>query len=201
MKEKLHIIPHVHAVDVNDRNKLLGHASFVIWFTGLSGSGKSTLASQLEQELHKQGIHTYILDGDNIRTGLNKDLNFSADARTENIRRIGEVSKLFIDAGVVVLSAFVSPYKEDREAVKQLVGAERFVEVFVDCPLHVCEARDVKGLYAKARAGQISNFTGVNAPFEVPEKPDVHIKSAEISVEEGVSTLRDAIQSKLKIDE
>ena len=149
------IIPHNHTITREDREKSSGYKSVLLWFTGLSGSGKSTLANSLEVYLHNQGVPTYILDGDNIRSGLNNDLDFSEESRTENIRRISEVSKLFVDAGVVVLTAFISPFKADRQAAKDLVGAENFVEVFVDCPLEVCEERDVKGLYAKARRGDV----------------------------------------------
>lgn len=200
MKEKLHIIPHKHDVSVQDRNRLFNHQSFVLWFTGLSGSGKSTLATGLERMLHEKGISTYILDGDNIRTGLNKDLDFTENGRIENIRRIGEVSKLFVDAGIVVLTAFVSPFKSDRQAVRELVGDEKFVEIFVDCPLEVCEARDVKGLYKKARAGEISNFTGISSPFEKPEKYDIRIPTNEMEIEEGINKLYENIVSKLRIE-
>jgi len=192
------IIPHIHHVSKKDRNKLNNHSSFVIWFTGLSGSGKSTLASALEEKLYNQGVHTYILDGDNIRTGLNKDLNFTDEGRVENIRRIGEVSNLLVDAGVVVLSAFISPFNEDREQVKKIVGSENFIEVFVDCPLEVCEKRDVKGLYAKARKGLIKNFTGIDSPFEKPEAPSVIIKSNEERIEDSIIKLLDHIQNKIK---
>ena len=147
------IIPHLHKVSKKDRQENNGHPSKVVWFTGLSGSGKSTVAGKLEEELYKKGWHTYLLDGDNVRMGLNKGLGFSLEDRTENIRRIGEVSKLFVDAGVVVLSAFVSPLREDRDFVRSLFPKGEFVEVFVECPLEVCEQRDVKGLYAKERKG------------------------------------------------
>ncbi len=173
MKEELHIIPHKHNIDKEARNKLNEHKSFVVWFTGLSGSGKSTVANALEQQLYERNIRTYILDGDNVRAGLNADLDFTEEGRVENIRRIGEVANLFVQSGMVVLSAFVSPFKEDREKVKQTVGAENFIEVFVDCPLEVCEERDVKGLYKKARAGIIKNFTGISSPFEAPEAADI----------------------------
>lgn len=175
MTEKLHIIPHEHNITKDDRNKLHKHSSFVVWFTGLSGSGKSTVANGLEQQLHERGISTYILDGDNIRTGLNNDLDFSEKGRVENIRRIGEVANLFVQAGVVVITAFISPFKADRQKVKDIVGEENFIEVFVDCPLEVCEQRDVKGLYKKARAGEIKNFTGIDSPFEAPEHPNVTV--------------------------
>lgn len=176
-KEKLHIIPHDHKINREDRERLLGQKARVLWFVGLSGSGKSTLASRVEQELHQMGKLTYILDGDNVRAGLNKDLDFSEASRVENIRRIGEVSKLMLDAGVMVLTAFISPFRADRQAVKDLVGADRFVEIHVDCPVEECEKRDVKGLYKKARAGEISNFTGITSPFEIPENPDVRVQT------------------------
>lgn len=189
MTENLYIIPHAHAISKADRNAMHGHRSLVIWFTGLSGSGKSTLASELERKLHAEGVSTYILDGDNVRAGLNSDLDFSEKGRTENIRRIGEVAKLFVDAGNVVLTAFVSPFKADREVVRELVGVNDFIEVFVDCPLEICEARDVKGLYKKARLGEISNFTGINSPFEAPERPDIRIATDKVSIDEGVAKL------------
>jgi adenylylsulfate kinase len=200
MKEKLHIIPHKHDVTTKDRNRLMGHHSLVIWFTGLSGSGKSTLASELEAQLHSQGVHTYILDGDNIRTGLNNDLDFTDSGRVENIRRIGEVSKLFVDAGVVVLTAFVSPFKQDRQTIRDLVGSDQFLEVFVDCPLEVCEARDVKGLYKKARAGEISNFTGISSPFEEPENPDIRIQTDKLTIKQGVEQLLAKVAPRIELD-
>lgn len=192
------IIPHDHAIKLEDRIRKNGYAPKLIWFTGLSGSGKSTLAGAFEVYLFQHDFQTYILDGDNVRSGLNKDLDFSDESRKENIRRIAEVSKLFVDAGVVVLTAFISPFKEDRQQARELVGAENFVEVFVDTPLEVCEQRDVKGLYAKARAGKIPNFTGIDSPFERPESPDVHIKTAGKNVEESVKELIDQIVPKLK---
>lgn len=199
-KEKLHIIPHKHQLGRDDRRRLQGHNSFAIWFTGLSGSGKSTLASALEKRLYQRGLRTFILDGDNIRSGLNKDLDFSEESRRENIRRIGEVAKLMIDAGCIVLSAFISPFRQEREMVKSMVGEENYVEVFVNCPLEECEKRDVKGLYAKARAGEISNFTGISSPFEAPENPDVKVPTHQLSLEEGVERIIAAIEHKLRID-
>jgi adenylylsulfate kinase len=183
------IIPHSHQVTKVDRNTLNGHPSKVIWFTGLSGSGKSTLASKLEEELHKLEWHTYLLDGDNVRMGLNKGLGFSLKDRTENIRRIGEVSKLFVDAGVLVIAAFVSPLKDDRDRVRALFPQYDFVEVFVDCPLAVCEKRDVKGLYQKARKGEIKDFTGISSPFENPENPELTIYTAEEDLKESVKKI------------
>ena len=192
------IIPHRHAVTLDDRIEKNGHKPKLIWFTGLSGSGKSSLANALEQQLHNRGLNTYILDGDNIRSGLNKDLDFSEESRKENIRRIAEVSKLFVDAGVVVLTAFISPFRENRRFARELVGSEHFIEVFVDCPLEVCEARDVKGLYAKARAGEIPDFTGITSPFEAPENPDIVVKTNELSLEDSLKILIDKVLPKLK---
>ena len=176
-------------VDRHDRETLLQQNAKVIWFTGLSGSGKSTLAVQLESRLHALGYKTYLLDGDNIRAGLNADLDFTDEGRKENIRRIGEVSKLFLDAGVVVLSAFISPFEADRHQVRSIVGDDNFVEVFVDCPVEVCEQRDVKGLYKKARAGQLKNFTGIDSPYERPVKPDIAISTDQLTIDESVNTL------------
>ena len=196
MKEN--IIPHNHTIQQADRVKLTGFKPLLIWFTGFSGSGKSTLANALEVYLHNQGVPTYLLDGDNIRSGLNSDLDFSEASRTENIRRISEVSKLFLDAGVVVLTAFISPFKSDRQSAKDLVGEENFVEVYVECPLEVCEARDVKGLYAKARRGEIPNFTGITSPFEEPENPTVKVNTDKDSLEECLKELITKILPKLK---
>lgn len=169
----------------------------VIWFTGLSGSGKSTLSDELEKYLFENDHGTYLLDGDNIRSGLNKDLDFSDEGRKENIRRLGELCKLFLDAGKIVLTAFISPFKSDREMVRQAVGSENFIEVFVDCPLEVCESRDVKGLYAKARKGEIPNFTGISSPFEKPESADLIIKTAEYSLTECLNQLKEEILKRL----
>jgi len=179
------------------RNKQNKHKSFLIWFTGLSGSGKSTIANALEMVLHKKGIKTYTLDGDNIRKGINKDLDFSPKSRTENIRRIAEISNLFIDSGIVVLSAFVSPYKKDRISIKNTVGSSNFVEVFINTSIEECERRDVKGLYKKARQGEIKNFTGISAPYEKPNKPDVEIKTEELTIDQAVEKIIKKISSKL----
>ena len=194
--EKLHIIPHNHAISRADRIQQQGHPSLVIWFIGLSGSGKSTLASELERRLFEMGKRTYILDGDNVRSGLNKDLDFSDASRKENIRRIGEVANLMLDAGVITLTAFISPFAEERELVKNLVGAENYMEVFVNCPIEECEKRDVKGLYAKARRGEISNFTGISSPFEEPQNPDVKVPTHKLSVEEGVDLVMGVLSKK-----
>ena len=162
-------------VGAADRVALLGHGGRTVWFTGLSGSGKSTLAFAVEEALVARGVAAYVLDGDNVRFGLNRDLGFSAEDRTENVRRIGEVCHLFQDAGLVVLSAFISPYRADRDAVRALHPEGSFVEVFVDTPLDICEARDVKGLYARARTGEIPEFSGISAPYEAPDAPDITV--------------------------
>jgi adenylylsulfate kinase len=177
------IVWHQGAVTRADRENVNGHKSCIVWLTGLSGSGKSTIAVDLEKRLCERGVRTYILDGDNIRHGLNKNLGFSPADRTENIRRIGEVAKLFTDAGVVALTAFISPYRADRDQVRAIMAAGDFVEVHVDCPVEVCEQRDVKGLYKKARAGEIKEFTGISAPYEAPEKAELVINTAGQSVE------------------
>ncbi len=161
------------SVGKRDRHNRNGHESFVLWFTGLSGAGKSTVANLLEQVLFVQGIHTYLLDGDNVRMGLNSDLGFSAVERRENIRRVAEVAKLFVDAGVVTLTAFISPYRSDRRMARSLYADREFIEVYIDCPIEVCASRDPKGLYRKAQAGQIKDFTGVAAPYEAPEQADI----------------------------
>ncbi len=165
-------------ISVADRAERFGHGGRTVWFTGLSGSGKSTLAFAVEQELHRRRAASYVLDGDNIRFGLNRDLGFSPEDRTENIRRIGEVCRLFHDAGLIALTAFVSPYRADRDAVRALHSPGQFFEVFVDTPLEVCEQRDVKGLYAKARAGEIPDFTGISAPYEPPLEPELQIDTS-----------------------
>ena len=193
------ITPHQFNISLEHRSELNKHNSFLIWFTGLSGSGKSTIANAVEHALHLKGIHTYTLDGDNIRKGLNKNLAFSPEDRKENIRRIAEVSNLMVDAGLVVLAAFVSPYKEDRKMIKQTVKASSFIEVFVDTPIEECERRDVKGLYAKARNGLIKDFTGVNAPYEAPENPDIQIDTTQVTVERAVELIIKKIEPKLKI--
>jgi bifunctional enzyme CysN/CysC len=163
-----------------EREQLNGHTGKVIWFTGLSGSGKSTLANALEVELHKQGKRTYILDGDNIRQGLNKDLGFTDPDRVENIRRISEVAKLMMDGGLIVMTAFISPFQRERDMAKQLIGEEHFIEVFVDTPIEVCEERDPKGLYQKAREGKLPNFSGISSPYERPEEADFVIDGSQI---------------------
>ena len=193
------ITPHHYRTTREDRRIANGHSSFLIFFTGLSGSGKSTLANALERELFLKGIKTYVLDGDNVRSGLNKNLGFSPEDRSENNRRIGELARLFVDAGLVVLAAFVAPYAADRETIRQLVGPENYVEVFVNTSLEICESRDVKGLYAKARKGEILNMTGVSAPYEAPVNPDVEVtpdQPLEVSVEQIVGY----IENKLRLE-
>ncbi|MDB5248348.1 MAG: cysC [Segetibacter sp.] len=198
MKEALHIHQQNYLVCLKDRELKKGHKPACIWFTGFSGSGKSTLADKVEQELCNKGVHTYILDGDNMRKGLNRDLTFSEEDRVENIRRIGEVAKLMCEAGLVVLAAFITPFRKDRALLRELIG-EKFIEVFVDTPLEVCEQRDVKGLYQKARNGEISNFTGISSRFEVPEKPDIHIKTNNQSFEDSVKLILDQVLPRLAI--
>jgi adenylylsulfate kinase len=181
------IVWHQGAVTRDDRARVNGNKSCIVWLTGLSGSGKSTIAVALEKALWGRGVRSYILDGDNIRHGLNKNLGFSPADRTENIRRIGEVAKLFVDAGMLAITAFISPYRADRDQVRALVPEGDFVEILVDCPLDVCEGRDVKGLYAKARAGQIPEFTGISAPYEAPLQPELTLETAKLTVDQSVA--------------
>ena len=178
---------HVGEVDKEARTAAHGHRGAVLWFTGLSGSGKSTIGHRVERMLIERGAFAYVLDGDNVRHGLNSDLGFAAEDRVENIRRIGEVSRLFADSGALVVSAFISPYRKDRDGIRGLMPEGEFVEVFVDTPLEICEARDPKGLYKKARAGEITNFTGLDAPYEAPDAPEVHLRTANLSVDEAAS--------------
>ena len=194
-----HIIKHNYMVTKSDRNKLNKHNSFLMWFTGLSGSGKSTIANLVELELHKKGIKTYVLDGDNIRKGINKDLTFAPEDRTENIRRIAEIANLMVEAGNVVLAAFVSPYKKDRQNVKNILKNSNFVEIYVNTSVEECEKRDVKGLYKKARAGEIKNMTGISAPYEAPENPDLEIITENLTIEQSVNEVLKYIQPKLQL--
>jgi adenylylsulfate kinase len=191
---------HWHDGEVNrpDRAQLLGHGGATLWFTGLSGSGKSTIAVALEQALYRRGVLVYRLDGDNIRLGINKNLGFSAEDRAENIRRVGEVSKLFVDGGIIVLSSFISPYLLDRQLVREMHETDDmlFVEVFVDCSLAAAEERDPKGLYKKARAGEIKNFTGIDDPYEAPEAPEVHLHTDQQSLEEEVNILMGVLEAR-----
>jgi len=194
------IIRHTYQVSVTNRRKVNKHNSFLIWFTGLSGSGKSTIANLVEQKLHKRGIKTYTLDGDNVRKGINNDLKFSPSDRTENIRRIAEIANLMIDAGLVVLAAFVSPYKKDRENIKKTIKDVNFIEIYINTSVEECERRDVKGFYKKARAGKIKNMTGISAPYETPENPNIEIKTEEESIEDSVTKIIDFITPKLKLN-
>ena len=177
---------HNATVTRQHRESQNGHKSIVLWFTGLSGSGKSTLAHAVEERLHQSACRTFVLDGDNVRHGLSADLSFSLEDRTENIRRIGEMAKLFVEAGIIVLTAFISPLREDRRRVRGLLPHGDFLEIFCDASVAVCERRDVKGLYKKARAGEIANFTGISSPYETPEKPDLHLNTGEESLEDCV---------------
>lgn len=189
MAKSENIVWHDSKVTKSARRELNNHKSAVIWFTGLSGSGKSTVSVELEKELYGLGVRTYRLDGDNVRHGLNKNLGFSPEDRKENIRRIGEVSKLMVDAGLFTLSAFISPYREDRDEVRELVEDGEFIEVFVDASVETCESRDPKGLYKKARAGEIKGFTGIDAPYEEPKNPEVTIDTDKLTLEESVQEI------------
>ena len=181
-----------------DKESLLGQRGIMIWFTGLSGSGKSTVAMGVERELHAQGILCRILDGDNVRAGINNNLGFSAEDRIENIRRIAEIGKLFVQTGVVTLACFVSPTNDIRQMAREIVGKEDFLEVYISTPIEECERRDVKGLYARARKGEVKNFTGISAPFEAPVSPDIDIDTSKIPLEESVKTLTELIIKRVK---
>ncbi|HMV22216.1 MAG: adenylyl-sulfate kinase [Betaproteobacteria bacterium] len=191
------VVWHSPTVTRVDRERQNGHRACVIWFTGLSGAGKSTLAHALEAALFSRGMRTYVFDGDNVRHGLCGDLGFSPSDRRENLRRIGEMAKLFADAGVVGLAAFISPLREDRELVRRIVGSDNFVEVFVSCPLDVCETRDVKGMYRRARAGEIAEFTGISAPYEAPESPDLVLETGRESIGDSVERMLSLILPRL----
>ena len=188
-QEAKHLTWHAGAINRQDRERMNGHRGLTIWFTGLSASGKSTLAVATEAALYERGSHTYILDGDNVRHGLNKDLGFSPEDRSENIRRIGEVARLFTDCGIVILTAFISPYRRDRLFARELCGSDSFIEVFVDCPLDICEQRDPKGAYTRARKGIIREFTGISAPYEEPVDPEIRVCTSEQSVEACVQKI------------
>ena len=180
------IIWHDHKITKEKRSSQKKQIPVILWFTGLSGSGKSTIANGVEAKLYEMGKHTYLLDGDNIRHGLNRDLRFSEKDRTENIRRIGEVAKLFVDSGLIVLTAFISPFQKDRDQVRSLVEDGEFIEIYVDTPLKICEQRDPKGLYKKARAGEIPDFTGITSAYEPPKNPEIHIKNDKMTLKECV---------------
>jgi len=190
------VVWHETTVDRDARVAIKGHPPQVVWLTGLSGAGKSTIANALEVRLNAQGVHTMLLDGDNVRHGLSRDLGFSEADRVENIRRIGETTKLMLDAGLVVITAFISPFRGDRQRVRELVRQGEFLEVFLDAPLNVCEARDPKGLYKSARTGRISNFTGVSQTYEAPEKPEIRIDTSTSSVSESVETILAALKER-----
>ncbi|WP_226701651.1 MULTISPECIES: adenylyl-sulfate kinase [Priestia] len=189
MSKSTNITWHDAGITKEERREQNNHHSFVLWFTGLSGSGKSTVANAVAKALFDKNIRNYVLDGDNVRFGLNKNLGFSAEDRTENIRRIGEVSKLFVDSGQVVLTAFISPFQEDRAQVREILEGNEFLEVYVECPLEECEKRDPKGLYKKARRGEIRDFTGIDSPYESPANPELTINTSTQSVEECVQTV------------
>ncbi|EKN68581.1 adenylyl-sulfate kinase [Schinkia azotoformans] len=200
MKSK-NIVWHKAQITKRDRRRLNGHKSAILWFTGFSGAGKSSLSVAVEKELHKRGIRTYVLDGDNVRHGLNNNLGFSPEDRTENIRRIGEVSKLFVDAGVMTLTAFISPYREDRNMVREMVDDGEFLEIYVKCSLEECEKRDPKGLYKKARNGEIKGFTGIDAPYEAPADPELVVETDKETLRESVAAVLNFLQEKGYIQE
>ncbi len=187
---------HQGAITRADRERVNGHRGFTIWFTGLSAAGKSTLAVATEVTLFEKGYHTYILDGDNIRHGLNKNLGFSPGDREENIRRIGEAARLFSDCGIITMTAFISPYRKDRQKARSLFEEYSFIEVFVDCPVEVCEERDPKGMYKKARQGIVPSFTGISAPYEAPEAPEIHLHTDKMPVTECVSIIVEYLKGK-----
>lgn len=193
-KKATNIVWHEHKVTQEDREKLLKQKGIVLWFTGLSGSGKSTIANEVAYKLHQMGKLTYILDGDNIRHGLNKNLGFSPEDRNENIRRISEVAKLFADAGIITITAFISPYKKYRNFCRELLGPGRFIEIYTKASLETCEKRDPKGLYKKAREGIIKDFTGINAPYEEPENPELIIDTDKCSIEESTNMVLEKLR-------
>ncbi|KAF0817842.1 MULTISPECIES: adenylyl-sulfate kinase [unclassified Cytobacillus] len=198
-QENKNIVWHDSVITKEDRQKLQGHRSFMVWFTGLSGSGKSTIANALQYELFKRGISVYLLDGDNLRHGINKNLSFTENDRKENIRRTAEVGKLFVDAGIVVFAALISPFEQDRQSARNIVGADEFIEVYVKCPIQECEYRDPKGLYKKARKGEIKQFTGIDQPYEEPINPEITIDTSELSVDEAVTALLKYLDKKLPL--
>lgn len=188
-----------YEIDKSKQNQLKNHSSFLVWFTGLSGSGKSTISNKLVKNLYEMGVHVYALDGDNLRLGLNKDLQFSEEDRNENIRRIAEVSNLLIDAGIVTVAAFISPLKTQRDLVKEIVGEDNFIEIYVETSIEECEKRDVKGLYARARRGEIKEFTGISSPYEAPQAPALKINTQVTSVDQAVNQIVDLLRNKLKV--
>jgi adenylylsulfate kinase len=196
MQNQTNIRWHKSTVSRASREAKRGHKSVILWFTGLSGAGKSTLSHAVEEALHARGCNTFVLDGDNVRHGLCGDLGFSPEARVENIRRVGEIAKLFLEAGVITLTAFISPYRADRERVRRLVPEGDFIEVYCHCPIEVCEQRDVKGLYAKARQGLIADFTGISSPYEEPESPELSLDTGRLSLDSCVSKVLDLLQQR-----
>ena len=198
MEEKLHIVENQFKISRAEREKINGHKAICVWFTGLSGSGKSTLASHLEEELFKKGYKTYVLDGDNVRNGLSKDLTFTEKDRDENLRRIGEVAKLMCDAGIIVIAAFVSPFIHERAMLRNIIG-DLYNEVFVDTPLEICEERDIKGLYKKARRGEIANFTGIGSPYEPPLTAELRVETHNLSIEQSVNLVLETILPKIQL--
>ncbi|UYO33148.1 adenylyl-sulfate kinase [Bacillus halotolerans] len=196
MTHNPNIVWHPAVIQKSDRQSLNGHKSCALWFTGLSGSGKSVLANAVDKKLYRMGIRSYVLDGDNIRHGLNRDLGFRTEDRIENIRRIGEVAKLFVDSGQMILTAFISPFREDRDMVRALFPDGEFLEIYVKCPLQVCEQRDPKGLYKKARNGDIKHFTGIDSPYEAPLSPDLIIESDQTSIADGADLIIKELQHK-----
>ena len=199
MKTTSNIVFHQATVTRNRRELQNNHRGVIIWFTGLSGAGKSTLAHAVEEKLHQMGCRTFVLDGDNVRHGLCRDLGFSNQNRMENIRRVGEVAKLFMEAGVIVLTAFISPFRADREYVRDMVGNSDFIEIFCDSTIQVCENRDVKGLYKKARAGEILEFTGITSPYERPDKPEVIVETGRLPLTECVDTVMESLETVLTL--
>ena len=193
------IVWHEHKTKRSDREKLKNQKGCVLWLTGLSGCGKSTIANLLEQSLNGKGYHTYLLDGDNIRHGLSRGLGFSEEDRLENIKRVAEASKLFVDAGIIVIASFISPLKKHRQTAKEIIGSGDFVEIFVDTPFHECLKRDTKGWYKRALNGEIESYTGVDSPYEKPEKPDVHINADDINAEEGVGRIIEILSATNKL--
>jgi adenylylsulfate kinase len=191
-----HIIPHQGSIQKKDRQRLAGQKSCVLWFTGLSGSGKSTLADTLEETLFARSVRTYLIDGDNLRQGLNRDLGFSPEDREENIRRVAEVARLFVDAGIVVITAFISPYRRDRAAARGLVEEDEFIEIYTKCPLEICQLRDVKGLYRKAREGAIKNFTGIGDVYEEPLEAEIVLDTGSSSIEACVEKIVRALEAR-----
>jgi adenylylsulfate kinase len=190
---------HQHSITKEHRSELLGQKPVILWFTGLPASGKSTIAGKVEELLHERGFATYLLDGDNIRTGLNKNLGFSDEDRNENIRRISEVAKLFVDAGVIVLAAFISPFISDRKKIREMVAKDEFIEIYINCPIEIAEQRDPKGLYKKARAGEIKDFTGINSPFEAPVNPEIEILSDCLMAKQAAEKIMKVILPKIEL--